>query len=64
MSNWIKCIERMPPKEEMVIACTKDKSMYIAFYNPRGGCFDDGDFFSDIRDVTHWQPLPAAPDGQ
>lgn len=45
--DWIKCSDRMPEQ-------------YIAALN-RAMTWDDGDFFDDIQNITHWQPLPEPP---
>lgn len=33
--------------------------IYIAFWN--GISWDDGDFFNDLGEMTHWMPLPPPP---
>ncbi|MCW1435515.1 DUF551 domain-containing protein [Citrobacter freundii] len=58
--GWIPVSDRMPDQYVEVIVCTAAGSRYIAALN-RQMNFDDGDFFDDIQDVTHWIPLPAAP---
>lgn len=76
MSNWIKCSERLPDDEQVVIC-----SGYI-YNNPALGrfvepaVFFDGNFFFvgqnedgetcadldvDMHPPTHWQPFPDAP---
>lgn len=57
---WVDCSERMPEQFVEVLACTEDGGRYIAALNQRMA-WDDGDFFDDIQDVTHWQPLPSPP---
>ncbi len=37
-------------------------STWIGCWNGRS--WDDGDFYDDLGDATHWQPLPASPDGK
>lgn len=58
--GWVACSERMPEQFVEVLACTEDGGRYIAALNQRM-TWDDGDFFDDIQDVTHWQPLPSPP---
>ncbi|MGY5366513.1 DUF551 domain-containing protein [Enterobacter oligotrophicus] len=58
--GWVACSERMPEQFAEVLACTEDGGRYIAALNQRM-TWDDGDFFDDIQDVTHWQPLPSPP---
>lgn len=63
VTGWIKCSERMPEQ--------KQSNRYIGLnllLNERTvvqGGFDDGSFWLDgvrIDNVTHWMPLPAAPE--
>ena len=58
--GWIPVSERMPEQYVEVMVCTDAGSRYIAALN-RQMNWDDGDFFDDIQNVTHWMPLPAAP---
>jgi hypothetical protein len=58
--GWVACSERMPEKFVEVLVCTEDGSRYVAALNQSMN-WDDGDFFDDIQYVTHWMPLPAAP---
>jgi hypothetical protein len=60
MADWIKCSERMPEQYREVLVCSYDGSRYIAALN-REMNWDDGDFFDDIQNITHWQPLPEPP---
>lgn len=59
--GWIKCSERMPDHKVNVLAATSCGSIWTAFYNENRNCWDDGDYYDDIINVTHWMPLPAAP---
>lgn len=61
MTNWIKCSERLPEDGVGVLAwwsggCVK------ALYDPRPKEWKHYDYL-DMRlsGVTHWQPLPEAP---
>lgn len=62
--GWIKCSDQMPEKGIGVIAFSDDGSMWIAYYDKESRCWDDGDFFNDIPGITHWMPLPAAPESE
>ena len=58
--EWIKTSDRMPVPFVEVLVCTEDGSRYVAALNSEM-TWDDGDFFDDIQNVTHWQPLPEPP---
>lgn len=58
--GWVACSEWMPEQFVEVLVCTEDGSRYVAALNQCMN-WDDGDFFDDIQYVTHWMPLPAAP---
>lgn len=58
--GWVACSERMPEQFVEVLVCTEDGGRYVAALN-QSMTWDDGDFFDDIQDVTHWQPLPSPP---
>lgn len=63
--GWIKCSERMPDDEQHVIIFCDGAFVLNAQYRD-GEFFDvvrDGDEFFETssRGVTHWMPLPAAP---
>lgn len=61
LDGWIKCGEQMPDHKVNVLAVTASGSIWTAFYNEKRKCWDDGDYYDDIKDITHWMPLPAAP---
>ncbi|HBR1459571.1 TPA: DUF551 domain-containing protein [Klebsiella quasipneumoniae subsp. quasipneumoniae] len=60
--KWIPVSERMPDEnaEQQVLACFKGGDISTLYYFE--GCWDDAYGIVPIRqDVTHWMPLPAAP---
>ena len=60
--KWIPVSERMPDEnaEQQVLACFKGGDISTLYYF--GGRWDDAYGIVPIRqDVTHWMPLPAAP---
>lgn len=60
--KWIPVSERMPDKnaEQQVLACFKGGDISTLYYFE--GRWDDAYGIVPIRqDVTHWMPLPAAP---
>ncbi|HDY6990987.1 TPA: DUF551 domain-containing protein [Klebsiella pneumoniae] len=61
-SKWIPVSERMPDEnaEQQVLACFKGGDISTLYYFE--GRWDDAYGIVPIRqDVTHWMPLPAAP---
>lgn len=62
--KWIPVSERMPDEnaEQQVLACFKGGDISTLYYFE--GRWDDAYGIVPIRqDVTHWMPLPAAPQG-
>ncbi len=60
--GWVACSERMPEDnaEQEVLACFKGGDISTLYYFE--GRWDDAYGIVPIRqDVTHWMPLPAAP---
>nr|WP_227524302.1 DUF551 domain-containing protein [Klebsiella quasipneumoniae] len=60
--KWIPASERMPDEnaEQQVLACFKGGDISALYYSD--GRWDDAYGIVPIRqDVTHWMPLPAAP---
>jgi len=69
--EWIKCSERLPKPNEIVLAYTQfswRKPMYfwckLLVYTD---CIEKGEYlfmnegFYDSYDITHWMPLPEPP---
>ncbi|RTN83043.1 DUF551 domain-containing protein [Enterobacter asburiae] len=60
--GWVACSERMPEEnaEQEVLACFKGGDISTLYYFE--GRWDDAYGIVPIRqDITHWMPLPAAP---
>ena len=53
-------IETAPLDETRVLLCDSTGAIYIGFRN-RWGTWDDGDFYDDMGNMTHWMPLPEPP---
>ncbi|HFG5498294.1 TPA: DUF551 domain-containing protein [Salmonella enterica subsp. enterica serovar Havana] len=65
--GWISCSERMPEDEQEVIVHNKLGYRYVSYFDEHSGLFFDmrgGNQMSCIEHilVTHWMPLPAAPE--
>ncbi len=61
--EWIKCSDRLPPKDVKVLCFYEkdyidtleywyDEDNIPVFYNPP---------ISNVKNVTHWMPLPEKP---
>ncbi|MES3470813.1 DUF551 domain-containing protein [Enterobacter hormaechei] len=63
---WVACSERMPEDEQEVLTRNKMGHCFVSFFDEHSGLFFDR---IDVAAacciehilVTHWQPLPAAP---
>lgn len=62
--TWIKCTDRLPPYEEIILAFSTYEGVCCVIYRK-------GDYFSPhircyqcemIYDVTHWMSIPARPE--
>lgn len=74
MTNWIKCSERLPEIGEDILIWVRWSIVpCVGWLNPYGewmsnkdfvGCDGDCVVETDIiqSDVTHWMPLPPAPE--
>ncbi|HBU6573964.1 MULTISPECIES: DUF551 domain-containing protein [Citrobacter] len=64
--GWIKCSERMPEDEQEVLTRNRMGHCFVSFFDEHSGLFFDK---VDVAAacciehilVTHWMPLPAAP---
>lgn len=70
MNEWIKCSERLPEESERYLVCDLPyKVMSVVPYSAkwkRFNCYDsfDEEYVKGQDDypVTHWMPLPDAPE--
>lgn len=64
--GWIKCSERMPEDEQEVLTRNRMGHCFVSFFDEHSGLFFDrvdvaaACYIEHIL-VTHWMPLPAAP---
>ncbi|WP_439461817.1 DUF551 domain-containing protein [Serratia quinivorans] len=66
--GWVACKDRMPEDEQALLVQTHSGFRYVSFYDEHTGLFYDtpgGNLMNSIEHilVTHWMPLPAAPEG-
>ncbi|ULF54067.1 DUF551 domain-containing protein [Serratia marcescens] len=62
--GWVACSEQMPEEGDVVLVCQEGGIIYCAE-------MQDGELYPDEfprvpsegREITHWMPLPAAPEG-
>lgn len=62
--KWIPCAERMPEKDTSVLICGAGHRV-TAYYDAVFGVFrltESDDLFYKKSAVTHWMPLPDAPE--
>jgi hypothetical protein len=63
-NGWIACSKRMPEEEDVVLVCQEGGVIYCA--EMENGVLYPDEFPrvpSAGREITHWMPLPAAPEG-
>ena len=56
--QWISVTDRLPEDEEYVLIFTAGGSVLLGFYDSDGWDTLEG----YLREVTHWMPLPEAPE--
>jgi len=65
--GWIACSEQMPECgkwDHSAVIVSEGNNSFVAYYNKRDGEFLDEPFGASVGNkVTHWMPLPAAPEG-
>ena len=71
--GWVACSERMPDCDYVLAADFSGKQypanmpniqigIYADWFGDGSSCWDDGDGnYLHLKQVTHWMPLPAAP---
>lgn len=64
--GWVACGEQMPEDEQEVIVQNKMGYRYVSYFDEHSGLFFDmrgGNQMNCIEHifVTHWMPMPAAP---
>lgn len=60
--KWISVKDRLPELPNWVIAVTNRREVLPATYDGFRWCDDVMDYFQDYNFVTHWMPLPSAPE--
>lgn len=63
LSAWIACCDdQLPPEDQQVLCWCDDGGMtFVEVASQHNGFFTD--CFHELLPVTHWMPLPAAPEG-
>lgn len=61
-NEWISVEERLPPKKQNVLAYSPESGVAEADYGD--GFWMQYRWSAVMRGVTHWMPLPEAPDSR
>ncbi len=68
MSEWIRCVDRLPPAHTFVLACGHARGNHTDGPNIDIWMWDGDDWWDDggtelpfHGDPTHWMPLPETP---
>lgn len=62
MSQWIKCSERMPDTDDVLVYCSDTKEQMVGFHKGKGLFqlfYMNG--VEGVCEPTHWMPLPEPP---
>ena len=64
MSEWISVEDRLPEDNVEVMVNRKDNGFWWGVISKANGLFfvRFGNDWMDVSDVTHWMPLPSAPE--
>ena len=62
-NGWISTKTQSVPFDGYFLACTNKKDIKILFRTSKYECLvKDNSFYTvDVKDITHWQPLPESP---
>nr|DAW07764.1 MAG TPA: Protein of unknown function (DUF551) [Caudoviricetes sp.] len=62
-NGWISAKTQSVPFDGYFLACTNKKDIKILFRTSKYECLvKDNSFYTvDVKDITHWQPLPESP---
>ncbi|EPA3162765.1 DUF551 domain-containing protein [Yersinia enterocolitica] len=63
LGSWIKCSDQMPESQQWGLVWAKWFNQQVLCWEDVGGQWTDFDGQSYSQDqITHWMPLPAAPE--
>lgn len=57
MTQWIKCSERLPDDDKEYLIYSETHGHRVAYYSKRRQCWDDGDYYDNITNVTRWTEI-------
>lgn len=61
--GWIACSERMPEEGENIITLNSSGGVFGGYVFKHGVFVDAEEEYRQDDKITHWMPLPAAPEG-
>jgi len=59
-SKWISIDDRLPVNGSWILSFDEERGRHISWFDKTNGWKDRSN--KKLNTVTHWQPLPAAPD--
>jgi len=62
--GWIACSERMPEEGENIITLNSSGGVFGGYVFKHGVFVDAEEEYRQDDKITHWMPLPAAPEGK
>jgi hypothetical protein len=60
--EWIKVNDRLPNNIDYVLFCDWTGDMIIGYVSDNNCICLSDDSFADIKDFSHWMPLPKQPE--
>lgn len=62
MNEWISVKDRLPESDGHYLCTDGNEIQIMAYFGEYKGSYDWSSYMSNTIDVTHWMPLPKAPE--